>query len=178
MVLATQNPIEMEGTYPLPEAQIDRFFFKLLVGYPSHQELGRIADLTSLAEPARLRKVLDSDGVLRIRQAIRGVPIAEAVKDYAVRLVLATHPGKDGCAPSGRRFVQYGSSPRGVQSLILAGKARSFLSGRPNVSFDDIRRALVPSLGHRIILNLQADVEGITAEKILEEVLQIVPEIP
>jgi MoxR-like ATPase len=177
MVLATQNPIEMEGTYPLPEAQIDRFFFKLLVRYPSREELGQIADLTTLADPAPLRKVLDAEGVLKIRKGVREVPVAQAVKEYAVRLVLATHPESDAGVPLARKFLQYGSSPRGLQSLILAGRARSFLSGRPNVSFDDIRRAVMPGLRHRMILNLQADAEGITTEKVLEEVLKLVPEI-
>ncbi|MBI2988391.1 MAG: MoxR family ATPase [Deltaproteobacteria bacterium] len=177
IVLATQNPIEMEGTYPLPEAQIDRFFFKLLVQYPSREELGRIADLTTASPPPPLHRVLDGDDVLRIREWVREVPIAEAVKDYAVRLVLATHPHGDGAGSSAQRFVLYGSSPRGLQSLILAAKARSFLSGRPNVSFDDIRAVTLPSLSHRIILNLEGEAEGITAEGILKEMMERVPEV-
>lgn len=177
MVLATQNPIEMEGTYPLPEAQIDRFFFKLLVQYPNKEELGRIADLTTTSASASLRKVLDADGVLTIREWVREVPIADAVKDYAVRLVLATHTAGDGGVPLTQKFILYGSSPRGLQSLILAAKARSLLSARPNVSFDDIRSVVLPSLGHRIILNLEADAEGISPEKVLAEVLERVPEI-
>ncbi len=180
MVLATQNPIEMEGTYPLPEAQIDRFFFKLLVQYPNRTELGRIADLTTASPPPPLRKILAAAGVQKIRESVREVPMAEAVKDYAVRLVLATHPQggqNDGGARLAQRFVLYGSSPRGLQSLILAAKARSLLSGRPNVSFDDIRAAVLPGLRHRIILNLEADAEGITTEKVLEEVLERVPEV-
>ncbi len=180
MVLATQNPIEMEGTYPLPEAQIDRFFFKLLLQYPSRDELGRIADLTTSSSLPSLREVLDAEAVLRIREWVREVPIADAVKDYAVRLILATHPGASQ-NPSGvslaQRFVVYGASPRGLQSLILAAKARALLSGRPNVCFDDIRSLALPSLRHRIILNLEADAEGITAEKILAEVLERVPEV-
>ncbi|MGH7773040.1 MAG: AAA family ATPase [Candidatus Binatia bacterium] len=180
MVLATQNPIEMEGTYPLPEAQIDRFFFKLLIQYPNRAELGRIADLTTASPPPPLRKILAAEGVLKIREWVREVPMAEAVKDYAVRLVLATHPQggqNDGSVRLTQRFVLYGSSPRGLQSLILAAKARSLFSGRPNVSFDDIRAAVLPGLRHRIILNLEADAEGITAEKVLEEVLERIPEI-
>ena len=177
MVLATQNPIEMEGTYPLPEAQIDRFFFKLLVQYPSKEELGRIADLTTTSASASLRKVLAADGVLTIREWVREVPIADAVKDYAVRLVLATHTAGDGSVPLTQKFILYGSSPRGLQSLILAAKARSLLSARPNVSFDDIRSVVLPSLGHRIILNLEADAEGISPEKVLAEVLERVPEV-
>jgi MoxR-like ATPase len=177
MVLATQNPIEMEGTYPLPEAQIDRFFFKLLVRFPSREEMGRIADLTTASRSPSPQKVLDAEDVLSIRDAAREVPIAEAVKDYAVRLVLATHPQGDLAIPSAQKYVLYGSSPRGLQSLILAAKVRSFLAERPNVSFDDIRVGVMPSLRHRILLNLAADAEAITAEKILEEALEQVPEI-
>jgi MoxR-like ATPase len=180
MVLATQNPIEMEGTYPLPEAQVDRFFFKLLLQYPSRADLTRIADLTTAAPVAALREVLDAAAILRMRQWVREVPVAEVVKDYAVRLVLATHPregASDGAAPMARRFVQYGSSPRGLQSLILAAKARALLAGRPNVSFEDIRAMLAPSLRHRLILNLEADAEGVSAEKILAEVVGKVTEV-
>jgi len=177
MVLATQNPIEMEGTYPLPEAQVDRFFFKLLVRFPTRAELGRIADLTTSSPPLPLRKILDAEGVLKIREWVREVPVAEAVKDYAVRMVLATHPRNDGGVPTAGRFVLYGSSPRGLQSLILAAKARSVLLQKPNVSFADIRTVAFPALRHRVILNLEADAEGITPEKILEEVLEQVPEI-
>lgn len=180
MVLATQNPIEMEGTYPLPEAQIDRFFFKLLIQYPNRQELARIADLTTASPPPPLKKILDAEDVLKIREGVRDVPVAETVRDYAVRLVLATHPESakgEGSVPMAAKFIHYGSSPRGVQSLILAAKARSLLSGRPNVSFDDIRAAVPFSLCHRIILNLEAEAEGITAEKVVGEVLKEVPEL-
>jgi len=180
MVLATQNPIEMEGTYPLPEAQVDRFFFKLLMQYPSRDELARIADLTTATPPSALREVLDAAGILQMRQWVREVPLAEAVKDYAVRLVLSTHPSnetKNGGESLARRFVLYGSSPRGLQSLILAAKARALLAGRPNVSFDDIRSMTLPSLRHRLILNLEADAEGIDTEKILSELLGQVPEV-
>ncbi|MEE9567830.1 MAG: MoxR family ATPase [Candidatus Binatia bacterium] len=177
MVLATQNPIEMEGTYPLPEAQIDRFFFKLLVRYPTHAEMGRIADLTTAASPPPLRKVLDAERILGIREGVREMPLAEVVKDYAVRLVLATHPQGEWSVPLAEKFVLYGSSPRGLQSIILAAKARSLFSERPNVSFDDVRAVLMSSLCHRLLLNLAADAEGITAEKILGEVLERVSEV-
>jgi MoxR-like ATPase len=181
IVLATQNPIEMEGTYPLPEAQVDRFFFKLLLQFPSREELGRIADLTTASALPPPREVLDGSTILQMREWVREVPLADVVKDYAVRLVLSTHPqektdgGGDRLA---QRFVLYGSSPRGLQSLILAGKARALFAGRPNVSFDDIRALLLPSLRHRLILNLEADAEGINAEKILNEIVSRVPEIP
>jgi MoxR-like ATPase len=131
MVLATQNPLEMEGTYPLPEAQVDRFFFKLLPAYPSREELSRIADLTTAAAPEPLKKVMDGAAILEIRQWVREVPLAAAVKDYAVRLILATHAGRDGDGVDlARRFVLYGSSPRGLQTLILARKrARCWPAG-------------------------------------------------
>jgi MoxR-like ATPase len=180
MVLATQNPIEMEGTYPLPEAQVDRFFFKLLLQFPSRAELGRIADLTTAAPQSALREVLDDTGILQMRQWVREVPLAEVVKDYAVRLIMSTHPQQkqgNGSGGLAQRFVLYGSSPRGLQSLILAAKARALLAGRPNVSFEDIRSLLLPSLRHRLILNLEADAEGITAEKILTEVATQVAEV-
>jgi MoxR-like ATPase len=179
MVLATQNPIEMEGTYPLPEAQVDRFFFKLLLQFPSREELARIADLTTAAAPAPPREVLDAAGILQMRQWVREVPLADVVKDYAVRLVLSTHPQQQGNGSGGlaQRFVLYGSSPRGLQSLILAAKARALLAGRPNVSFEDIRAASLPSLRHRLILNLEADAEGVNAANILGEIVAQVPEV-
>jgi MoxR-like ATPase len=181
MVLATQNPLEMEGTYPLPEAQVDRFFFKLLPGFPSREELNRIADLTTAGPPATLTTVLDGAAILQMREWVREVPLAEAVKDYAVRLVLATHAGRESggdAVPLVRQFVLYGSSPRGVQTLILAAKARALLAGRPNVSFEDIRSMIAPGLRHRLILKLEADAEGVGSEQILAEVLKQVPEVP
>ena len=181
MVLATQNPIEMEGTYPLPEAQVDRFFFKLLLQFPSREELGRIADLTTAAAPPPPLEVLDGAAILQMREWVREVPLAEVVKDYAVRMVLSTHPHErqgNGTSGLAQRFVLYGSSPRGLQSLILAAKARALFAGRPNVSFEDIRALLLPSLRHRLILNLEADAEGVTAEKILGEIAAQVVEVP
>ena len=180
MVLATQNPIEMEGTYPLPEAQVDRFFFKLVLEFPTHAELSRIAELTTAAPPGPLREIVDGPAILQMRQWVRDVPLAEVVKDYAVRIVLNTHPQKQqgNGALMAQKFVLYGSSPRGLQSLILAAKARALFAGRPNVSFDDIRTMMLPSLRHRLILNLEADAEGIAAERILQEIIAQVPEIP
>ena len=180
MVLATQNPIEMEGTYPLPEAQVDRFFFKLVLEFPTHAELSRIAELTTAALPGPLREIVDGPAILQMRQWVRDVPLAEVVKDYAVRIVLSTHPQKQqgNGAAMAQKFVLYGSSPRGLQSLILAAKARALFAGRPNVSFDDIRAMLLPSLRHRLILNLEADAEGIGAEKILQEIVAQISEVP
>lgn len=180
MVLATQNPIEMEGTYPLPEAQVDRFFFKLLLRYPSREELSRIVDLTTSEPVASAREVLDGPTILQMRQWVREVPLADVVKDYAVRLVMRTHPHEkqgNGSGGLAQKYILYGSSPRGLQSLILAAKARALFAGRPNVSFDDIRNLLLPSLRHRLILNLEADAEGVTAEKILHELVEQVAEV-
>jgi MoxR-like ATPase len=177
MVLATQNPIEMEGTYPLPEAQVDRFFFKLLLEYPSREELGRIADLTTSPPPAALDRVLDGEAILQIREWVREVPIAAAVKDYAVRIILSTHAGKNGRLAAAEKYVLYGASPRGLQTLVLAAKARALLAARPNVAFDDIRAVAPQSLRHRIILNLEGEADGVTGEKIVAEVVAGVPEI-
>jgi MoxR-like ATPase len=177
MVLATQNPIEMEGTYPLPEAQIDRFFFKLLLQYPSREELVRIADLTTSAPPAALNRVLAAETILKIRAWVREVPIADAVKDYAARLILATHPERNGQVASAEKYVLYGASPRGLQTLVLAAKARALVSERPNVSFEDIRAVAPQSLSHRIILNLEGEAEGVTAERVVAEVIGSVAEI-
>ena len=158
---------------------MDRFFFKLLLQFPSREELSRIADLTTAAPPPAPREILDGASILQMRQWVREVPLADVVKDYAVRLVLGTHPQeKHGNGTSlAQRFVLYGSSPRGLQSLILAAKARALFAGRPNVAFDDIRALLLPSLRHRLILNLEADAEGVNAEKILSEIVAQVPEI-
>jgi len=177
MVLATQNPIEMEGTYPLPEAQVDRFFFKLVVRYPTYEEMGRIADLTTAAPPGALNEVLHAREVLAMREAVRDVPIADAVRDYAVRLVMATHPESEYSTPLAKKYMLYGASPRGLQALILSAKTRALLSGRPNVSFDDIRQDVLPGLRHRMLLNLAADAEGITPERILAEVVERLPEV-
>jgi MoxR-like ATPase len=142
--------------------------------------LARIADFTTAGPLAALHEVLDTADILQMRQWVRDVPLADTVKDYAVRLVLSTHPQREPgseIAPLAQKFVLYGSSPRGLQSLILAAKARALLAGRPNVSFEDIRMTLPPSLRHRLILNLEADAEGIGAEKILSEVVERVPEV-
>ena len=150
MVLATQNPIEMEGTYPLPEAQVDRFFFKLLLQYPELAMSWRASPISQRRRPpAALREVLDTPDILQMRQWVRDVPLADIVKDYAVRLVLSTHPQREPgneAAPLAQKFVLYGSSPRGLQSVILAAKARALLAGRPNVSFEDIRHDVAAEL--------------------------------
>jgi MoxR-like ATPase len=175
-VLATQNPIEMEGTYPLPEAQLDRFFFKLQVGYPAANELAEILDRTTSASHATIEKVATGDLVERMGQLAREVPIASHVRSYAVRLLLATHPDQAGAPPVVRQYVRYGSSPRGAQAMILAAKVLALLDGRFNVAFDDLRQVALPALRHRIILNFQGEAEGLTTDRVLSELLRAVPE--
>ncbi len=170
IVLATQNPLEMEGTYPLPEAQLDRFFFKLDVTYPSGKEISTIVDRTTGIELPEPGQVLGREEVLGMQRFIREVPVPKPVKEYAIRLVLATHPEKDGATKSVARYVRYGSSPRGAQSLVLASKVYALLDGRINVDFEDIRKASLPSLRHRIILSFEGEAEGVTGTDIVKEI--------
>lgn len=170
-VLATQNPIDLQGTYPLPEAQLDRFFFKLLVGYPTPDELKEIARRTTGNREYRARTVMDSETLQGLQELIREVPVAEPVLDYAARLIMATHPDQPGSTPAAKRYVRYGASPRAIQSLILAGKVNAILSGRYNVSFDDLRRVLLPALRHRIVLSVEAQLQNVDADSILTQIL-------
>jgi MoxR-like ATPase len=174
-VLATQNPIDQEGTYPLPEAQLDRFFFKLVVGYPSASELTEVLTRTTEGVRARVNKVLDRETLLDLQKLVRQVPVASHVKDYAVRLVLASHPKTETAAPITNQYLRFGSSPRGGQCLLLAGKVRALTQGRFNVSFDDIQAVATPALRHRFILNFEAEAEGITTDQIITQILQDVP---
>ena len=174
-VMATQNPIDQEGTYPLPEAQLDRFFFKILVGYPSAADLNEVINRTTTGARAEVNKVLTRENLLELMKLVREVPVASHVKDYAVRLVLATHPKTDTAAPIANQYLRFGSSPRGAQTLILAGKVRALAQGRFNVSFEDIQSAALPALRHRLIPNFEAEAEGITTDHIIEQVLRDVP---
>jgi MoxR-like ATPase len=174
-VLATQNPIDQEGTYPLPEAQLDRFFFKLIVGYPSASELTEVLNRTTEASRIQVSKVLDAAGLMELQQVVRQVPVASHVKDYAVRLVLATHPKSETAAPIANQYLRFGSSPRGGQCLILAGKVRALTQGRFNVSYEDIQAVAMGALRHRLILNFEAEAEGITTDHIISHILQAVP---
>jgi MoxR-like ATPase len=176
LVLATQNPLEMEGTYPLPEAQLDRFFLKLQVNYPSFEDLSQIVDRTTQRHDPVLKPILTDERILDAQRFIRDVPIASHVKDYAIRLVLATHPQAPQASEMVRQYVRYGSSPRGVQSLVLAGKVRALFDGRFNVSFDDIRAVTAPCLRHRLILNFEGEAEGIESAALLDDILQRMPE--
>src|SRR3989440_2220650 len=174
-VMATQNPIDQEGTYPLPEAQLDRFFFKIIVGYPSAEELTEVLTRTTTGARADVQKVLEREALLELMRLVREVPVASHVKDYAVRLVLATHPKTETAAPISSQYLRFGSSPRGGQTLILAGKVRALTQGRFNVSFDDIQAAAAVALRHRLILNFEAEAEGITTDHIVRQILQDVP---
>src|SRR5213596_639922 len=174
-VMATQNPIDQEGTYPLPEAQLDRFFFKLLVGYPSSEELTEVLTRTTTGARPQIQKVLNGETLIELMKLVREVPVASHVQDYAVRLVLATHPRTDTAAPIANQYLRFGSSPRGGQTLLLAGKVRALTQGRFNVSFDDIEAVTVAALRHRLILNFEAEAEGITTDHIIAQILQDVP---
>src|SRR5215472_12747465 len=174
-VMATQNPIDQEGTYPLPEAQLDRFFFKILVGYPSAEELTEVLTRTTTGARAEVARVLNRESLLELMNLVREVPVASHVKDYAVRLVLATHPRTETAVPISTQYLRFGSSPRGGQTLLLAGKVRALIQGRFNVSFDDIQAVATPTLRHRLILNFEAEAEGITTDHIIAQVLKDVP---
>jgi len=174
-VMATQNPIDQEGTYPLPEAQLDRFFFKILVGYPSGEELTEVLSRTTAGPSAKVERVLAREALLDLTKLVREVPVASHVKDYAVRLVLATHPGTETAAPIASQYLRFGSSPRGGQTLLLAGKVRALMAGRFNVSYDDIQAAAPAALRHRLILNFEAEAEGITTDQIIGQILADVP---
>jgi MoxR-like ATPase len=175
-VMATQNPIEQEGTYPLPEAQLDRFFFKLVVGYSSREELNTIIERTTKGVNVTPDKVMDGAEIVRWQQLIREVILAPHVQDYIARLALATHPQGPFAVPITNQYLRWGSSPRGAQTLTLASKVRALLSGRYNVSFEDVRRVFLPAMRHRVIPNFEAEAEGIDTDKVLLEVLQKVPE--
>jgi MoxR-like ATPase len=176
LVLATQNPLEQEGTYPLPEAQLDRFMLKVLVDYPTEDELMEIIERTTTARFATPAPVVSGERLIEMKQVVRRVPAAPHVVRYAVRLVLASHPD-EGLAPeSTRRYVRYGGSPRAVQGLILGGKVLALLDGRFNVAYQDIKRLAPPVLRHRIILGFEAEAEGVKAERIITDILAHVPQ--
>ncbi len=172
IVLATQNPIEMEGTYPLPEAQLDRFFFKLALGYPSAAEIASILARTTERTRPEIKKVADAKDILAITALVREVPVAEHVTDYAIRLALATRPGTPGSTELANKYVRYGASPRGPQSLILGAKARALFDGRLAAGLEDVRAVSRQALRHRILLNFEGEAEGITAEKIIDDVVE------
>ena len=170
-VMATQNPLEMEGTYPLPEAQLDRFFFKLKVEYPSLEELDLVMERTTKREMPSVEKVSDGAEINALEQIVRDIIIAEDVRRYALRIVLSTHPDAEEAPELTRKYVRYGSSPRGAQSLILGAKVKAILDGRYNVSREDIQAVALPSLRHRLILSFEGEAEGIDPDGIIERLL-------
>ncbi|MBI2152448.1 MAG: AAA family ATPase [Candidatus Rokubacteria bacterium] len=170
-VLATQNPIEMEGTYPLPEAQLDRFLFKLRVTYPALEELNEIIDRTTRSRETEVRRVMRGPEVLRFRELVREVPLAAHVRELASLIVMATHPQWEQAPEATRRFVRYGSSPRGAQALVLGGKVRALAQGRYNVSVEDLKAVARAALRHRIILNFEGEAEGVDVDGLIGDVL-------
>ena len=175
-VMATQNPIEQEGTYPLPEAQLDRFMFKLVVGYSTREELTMILDRTTRGERPKAERVIDGPTLTRMQDLVREVLIAPHVQDYGIRLALATHPSGPFATDITNQYIRWGSSPRGVQTIVLAAKVRALLDGRFNVSFEDLRRVYLPAMRHRVLLNFEAQAEGIVADDVLLKVITAVPE--
>ncbi|WP_346886245.1 MoxR family ATPase [Clostridium sp. UBA4395] len=172
MVLATQNPIEMEGTYPLPEAQMDRFLFKLKVDFPSLNELKDIMDITVTNNNVNLEGILTGEDILAMRSIVREVPMAEAVKEYALKLILATHPESEYSNDFIKKYVEVGASPRGAQGLFNGSKVEAILKGRLNVAFEDINDIAYAVLRHRIFLNFEAVSEGITTDMVIKEVIK------
>jgi MoxR-like ATPase len=175
-VMATQNPIEQEGTYPLPEAQLDRFFFKLIVNYSGRQEMATILDRTTRGEWPQPQRVMSGDEIRQWQQLVREVLVAPPVQDYAIRLVLATHPQGEFATADTNRYIRCGASPRGAQALVLAGKVRALLEGRYNVSFEDIRRVYFPAMRHRVLLNFEAQAENMASDTVLAQILNEVQE--
>src|SRR5204863_6179098 len=171
-VLATQNPLEMEGTYPLPEAQLDRFLFKVLVRFPNAKDLLQIIDTTVGLQTLQAKQVASGEQLMHLIKTARAVPIATHVKEYAVRLLLATHPDQEDAPDPVRKYVRYGASPRGLQALIMTGKVRALLEGRYNVSLEDLQNVAFPSLRHRIILNFDGLADGVAAEDLIETIVE------
>ena len=176
-VLATQNPIEMEGTYPLPEAQLDRFLFKLQVNMASKDELKEVLSRTTDDKNVEPEKVIDSEKAVAYRDFIRSLLSADNIKDYVCRIIHATHPDSEYATDLVKRYVRYGSSPRGAQALIIASKVYAAIDGRLQVSFEDVRRAALPGLRHRILLNFEGEAEGIATDRVIEEILATLPEV-
>jgi MoxR-like ATPase len=175
-VMATQNPIEQEGTYPLPEAQLDRFMFKLIVTYSGREEMATILDRTTKNEWPQAARVMDGHEIRQWQQLVREVLVAPPVQDYAIRLVMATHPQGEFATPETNKYIRFGASPRGAQALVLAGKVRALLEARYNVSFEDVRRAYLPALRHRVLLNFEAQAENIPSDQVLAQILNDVKE--
>jgi MoxR-like ATPase len=175
LVMATQNPVEQEGTYPLPEAQLDRFFFKVLVGSPTREELSAILDRTTAGVDSEVASVLTAERIIAHQKLVRQVAIAPTVQDYAVRMVLATHAGESFATPMVNKYVRLGASPRAAQTIVLAAKCRALIDGRPTVSVEDIRAVALPSLRHRLMLNFEAAAEGVTTDAVVKNIAETLP---
>jgi MoxR-like ATPase len=171
-VLATQNPLEMEGTYPLPEAQLDRFFFQIQVEFPTHNELVEIANRTTGADEAMPAVITTGEKIVSMQRLARQVPIAQHLTDYAVSLLEATHPHSPSAPEKVQRFVRYGASPRGVQAMIIAAKILALIDGRHNVDYPDLQAVMLPALRHRLILNFEGQAEGVAPDEILQQVIK------
>ncbi|MFO0666467.1 MAG: MoxR family ATPase [Polyangiaceae bacterium] len=172
VVLATQNPLEMEGTYPLPEAQLDRFFFKLNVPFPDRTELHDILDRTTGSDDVRPAAVVDGPRIREMQALVRKVPVARHVQDYVVRLIQATHPEGPGAPELAKRFVRFGASPRGAQAVLLASKIRALFEGRFAASIDDVRQVALPALRHRVLLNFEGEAEGVKTDQVLSSIVK------
>ncbi len=171
MVLATQNPIENEGTYPLPEAQLDRFLFKLLVEFPNKDELKRIMDITVTNQKVELSSIMNGEDIMAIRTTIKDMPISDAVMDYALSLVVATHPESADAPEVTKKYVANGASPRAAQAIVKTAKARAFMEGRYNVAFEDVQFVAYPALRHRLALNFEAISDGVNADDVVREIM-------
>jgi MoxR-like ATPase len=172
LVLATQNPLEMEGTYPLPEAQLDRFFFKLKVMYPSEDAMHEILERTTHDQQAAVTRVADRETLMEMRQVARSVPVARPVQSYAIRLTMGSHPESPYATPLVKRYVRYGASPRAAQALVLGGKIQALNRGQAFVSVDDIRAVALPALRHRLLLNFEGEADEVSTDAIVEELLR------
>jgi MoxR-like ATPase len=176
-VMATQNPIEQEGTYPLPEAQLDRFLFKLVVEYSTREELSTILDRTTAGHSPKIEQVMNRDEILGSQKLVKRVVMAQHVKDYVVRLVMATHPQSEFAVDMTNRYVRWGSSPRGAQAITLAAKVNALLDGRFNVSFQDVQKAAKPALRHRTLLNFEGEAENLDTDDVIEDVIRNTPTV-
>jgi len=174
-VLATQNPLEMEGTYPLPEAQLDRFFYKLEVPFPSRDELHAIIDRTTTSQHAEVKRVLTRDQILQMQALVRRVPVARHVQDYAIRVLQATHPNGEEAPELVKRFVRTGASPRGAQAMLLGAKVRALFDGRFAASIDDVKATALAALRHRVLLSFEGEAEGVASDRVISEILKKLP---
>jgi MoxR-like ATPase len=176
-VMATQNPIEQEGTYPLPEAQLDRFFYKLVVDYSSRKELHTILNRTTTGHKPDIKAIFGPQEIIEAQELVRHVVIAPHIQDYAIRLTLATHTGGRYALETANQYLRFGASPRGAQAIVLGAKVQALLDGRANVSVEDVKKVYLPAMRHRVILNFEAEAEGLSSDAILQQLLDQVPTV-